>query len=430
MTGRRQLASLTLPDDLPAPARAAIEAYFAQVAGVADVGPLVVAWAPGRVNLIGEHTDYNEGLVLPVAVDRVVALAGRRQKQALVRCYSQHHDTLTMFPCDPEALAQPASEALPLWARYLRGVVAELAAVAGGGLLPGFAAAIAGDVPVGGGMSSSAAFEVATATFCGTLGWPKLSPLETAALCQRAEQQSAGVEVGIMDQATSCLGQPGHAILLDCRSLAYEYIPVDLPNVALVVYDTGVSHSLASSEYNLRRRHCGEAVEQLSQVILQAQPERTMLSLRDVTREDLARYGHTLPNLLLRRARHVVTENARVIQAAESLRAGDSARLGALLYASHASLRDDYEVSSPELDAVVSIAASVPGVLGARMMGAGFGGSALILAAREAQATLAEALMREYPHRTGHAGRLRDCRISGGPEGRIIELDIAAERHI
>ncbi|HEV8193693.1 MAG TPA: galactokinase family protein, partial [Ktedonobacterales bacterium] len=184
MSGRNQLAPLTLPGDLPAPAHAAIETYFASVAGTSAMGPLVVAWAPGRVNLIGEHTDYNEGFVLPVSVDRVVALAGRGQGgQSLVRCYSRHHDTLALFPSDPEALAQPASEALPLWARYLRGVAAELSVMASGGLLPGFAAAIVGDVPVGGGMSSSAAFEVATATFCGALGWPRLSPLETAALC-------------------------------------------------------------------------------------------------------------------------------------------------------------------------------------------------------------------------------------------------------
>ncbi len=424
MIDRDKRTAATLPDDLPLPARAAIEAYLQRVAGATDTRELVVAWAPGRANLIGEHTDYNDGLVLPVAVDRVVALAGKRQERPSVRCYSRHHDTLAMFAADPQALARPADEALPLWARYVRGVVAELAAL-GEGSPPGFAAAIVGDVPVGGGMSSSAAFEVATATLCGALGWPRLPPLETAALCQRAEQRGTGVQVGIMDQAASCLGRPGCAILLDCRSLGYEYIPVNLPNIMLAVYDTGVSHSLGNTEYNLRRQQCGEAVELLREAIQRDEPGRTVQSLRDISEDDLAQFGHVLPGTLLRRARHVVTENARVAEAADALRAGDGERLGAMLYASHASLRDNYQVSSPELDAVVSIAESVPGVLGARMMGAGFGGSALILVARDAYATLAGTLEREYPRHAGHAGTLHECRIAEGPESRRIELDIA-----
>src|SRR5262249_49099403 len=283
MKRHAQRAAYALPNDLPAPARTAVEAYLQRVADASDAGQLVVAWAPGRVNLIGEHTDYNDGLVLPVAIDRVVALAGKRQRRPWIRCYSRHHDSLATFPAEAPALGLPADEALPLWARYVRGVVAELSTVRASGPMPGFAAAIVGDVPVGGGMSSSAALEVATATLCGALGWPRLPPLETAALCQRAEQQSSGVQVGIMDQATSCLGRSGQAILLDCRSLAHEYIPINLPNLTLLVYDTGVSHSLGETEYNLRRRQCAEAVARLRVAVHKVEPERVVESLRDLS---------------------------------------------------------------------------------------------------------------------------------------------------
>src|SRR5258708_5486035 len=229
----------TLPmptPEMPEPARAALAAYRAQLAAPDDARPVVVAWAPGRVNLIGEHTDYNDGFVLPVAVDRVVALAGRATNGGGVRLYSAHHDAYASFAGDREALANDAPGDLPAWARYVRGVLAELAAdLPEAESVPGFDAAIAGDVPLGGGMSSSAALEVAAATFAAALGGPALAPLETARLCQRAERRGVGVECGILDQAAACLGRSGAALLLDCRSLAYEYVPFDLPEVALAV---------------------------------------------------------------------------------------------------------------------------------------------------------------------------------------------------
>ncbi len=408
---------------LPAAAHAAILAFRERLAEQAGAGPLTVAWAPGRVNLIGEHTDYNDGLVLPVAVDRTVALVGRVLPRPYALLYSAHHDSFARFSTTPDALRQPlVRRRVSLWTKYVRGVLTELSLASTASDPPGFAAAIAGNVPVGGGMSSSAALDVAVATFAAALGGPSLPPLDTAALCQRAEQRGAGVRVGILDPAASCLGRAGYALLLDCRTLAYEHIPVRLANIALAVYDTGVPRSLAGTEYNARREECERATALLAGEITRDAPERAVTSLRDVTEADLATYGATLPDTLLRRARHVVTENARVRQAAEALRRGDLAALGRLLYASHASLRDDYAVSCPELDTVVEIARTVPGVAGARMTGAGFGGSALILAHADSLPTLEATLAHEYPRRTRRQGRLHVCQIADGPGHETVDV--------
>ncbi|MGH2486941.1 MAG: galactokinase, partial [Ktedonobacterales bacterium] len=389
-------------DALPPPAQAAVRAYFEQCARPDDHRPITVAWAPGRVNLIGEHTDYNDGWALPVAVDRVVAVAGRPHADRPTALYSLHHDQRRTLPTDDVDVETPISGG-PLWARLARAVTRELAREAGGRgpAIPQFSAVIAGDVPVGGGMGSSAAYEVALATFVADLGGTSFPALATARLCQRAEWAGAGVQVGVLDQAASCLGRAGHALLLDCRSLAYEYIPVRLAGVALVVFDTRVPRSLAGAAYNERRAQCDEAVSLLAGAITRDEPARDIRALRDITLSDLARSGDALPELLLRRARHVVSENARVLEAASALRAGDAEHLGRLLSASHASLREDYAVSCPELYAAAAIAATVPGVLGARMMGAGFGGSVLILARGATRAGLDDALRREYPRRTG-----------------------------
>ena len=417
-------ATTTLPD-MPEPARQALAAYRQQLADPADARPVTVAWASGRVNLIGEHTDYNEGFVLPVAIDRVVALAGRPTAAATTHCYSLHHRQRAYFSSDPAALAASATgpQNLPLWIRYVRGVIAEIVAQPGTTPTPAFDAAIAGDVPVGGGMSSSAALEVAVATFAAALGGPTFPPMTTAHLCQLAEQKSTGAMVGIMDQAASCLGRPGHAMLLDCRSLAYDYIPMHLPDILIAVYDTGVSHSNASSGYNERRHQCEEAVAVLAQAIAAETPDRAIHSLRDITADDLSRYSHLLSDVLLRRARHVVTENARVHRAVAALTAGDTDTLGTLLYASHASLRDDYEVSCAELDAVVEIARDVPGVVGARMMGGGFGGSALILVRNDARSSLESTLALNYPLRTGRTGAMHICQVAGGPHHITLETE-------
>lgn len=412
------------PDILPAPALAALRSWRERLGRTEPLDePVLVAWAPGRVNLIGEHTDYNEGWVLPAAVDRVVALAGKPSPEPFATLYSAHHDGHARFATTVPALLADPRGRLPLWARYVRATLTELAQIGNWQEQRGFVAAIAGDVPVGGGLSSSAALEVACATFALALSKTNMDALEVARLCQRAEWRGAGAHVGIMDQAASCLGREGYAILLDCRSLDYSYVPVDLPDMRLLIFDTGVPHKVSTSGYNERRRQCEEAVALLAAMIADREPDRSVTALRDVTADDLERYGARLPKLLRKRARHVVEENARTLAAVEALRAGDSKRLGALLDQSHESLRDLYQVSCPELDAAVEIARSVSGVYGARMIGAGFGGSALALAQANAVDALESELAKEYPRRTGLQGRALLCRISGGPQWRSILLD-------
>ena len=396
----------------PRVARLASATYRRQF-GVAAETPLMVGWAPGRINLIGEHTDYNEGYVLPAAINRLVALAGRPSDEPFATLYSARHRELARVRLGDTLDDRQDAEATPLWARYVRAVWRQLALAGAAPPSPGFSAALVGNVPLGGGLSSSAALEVATAMFAQALGGAELPPMETARLCQRAEQQGVGVRVGIMDQAAACLGRPQHAILLDCRTLDYSHIPARLADAAWVIFDTRTPHTLAASEYNVRREQGEVAVARLAPALREGASGRQAQALRDVTADDLARHGARLDALLLRRARHVVTENERTLRAADALRAGDAEGFGALLDASHASLRDDYAVSSRELDVAVEVARETPGVLGARMMGAGFGGSILALARRDALRRLKARLAKEYPRRTGGKGALLVCAITG-----------------
>ncbi|MDE3231482.1 MAG: galactokinase, partial [Chloroflexota bacterium] len=301
----------------------------------------------------------------------------------------------------------------PTWARYPLAVWRRLVEAGAAPATPGFRAVIHGDVPLGAGLSSSAALEVATAMFARALGGAPLAPLALARLCQRAEQEGAGAQVGIMDQATACLGRPGRAILLDCRSLTYEYLPARPPGAVWVVFDTGAPHSVAASEYNARRAQCEAAVARLAPALERESPGRRVTALRDVEAGDLERHAALLDATILRRARHVVSEIGRTLLAAAALRVGDVEALGVLLNASHASLRDDYAVSGPQLDAAVEIAQAAPGVLGARMMGAGFGGSIIALVRRESAADLRARLTTEYPRRTGLRGAVIACAITG-----------------
>src|SRR5229473_2532087 len=263
---------------LPQPALSALELFPRHFQSDAPyVGGIGAAWAPGRVNLIGEHTDYNDGFVLPIAVDRVAAFAGRARRDKTVRLWSAHFAEYARIMLDglPVSFDEQRTH-LPGWARYVLGVIAELARE--GVKLAGFDAVVHGDVPVGSGMSSSAAIEVATAQACmlfsrggltiGTEG-TTLTPLEVATLCQRAEHIASGVRSGILDQAASCLGRPGQAILLDCRSLEYRYLPFDAPGLSLLVIDTGVRRELANSAYNERRRQCEEAAQMFHDIIVQ-----------------------------------------------------------------------------------------------------------------------------------------------------------------
>ena len=393
-------------DPLPTVAQRAQEVY-AQVAGT--LVPVAIGWAPGRINLIGEHTDYSEGFVLPAAIDRLVAIAGRAVEGPVASVYSAHHGEWARFRLDgADEAAQP-----PAWARYVQATWLQLTLAGATPPIQGFSAAIIGDVPLGGGLSSSAALEVATAMFARALGGGALEPLAVARLCQQAEQAGAKARVGIMDQAAACLGRPQRAILLDCRSLAVEYIPASLPGLAWVVFDTGTPHSLAASEYNVRRAQCEAAVARLAPALATETPGRVVTALRDVTLADLAAHGALLDETLLRRARHVVTEDERTLRAAEALRRGEAAELGRLMNASHVSLRDDFEVSCPELNVAVEIAQATPGTLGARMMGGGFGGSILALVRRDALEELSARLAADYPARTGRQGQIIVCALDG-----------------
>jgi galactokinase len=419
---------------LPAPALAAVKS-FAEVFHDEIVydGPLGAAWAPGRINLIGEHTDYNDGFVLPLAVDRVVALAGRMRSDKQVRLWSTHFQAYAQFPLQdlPEHFEQRRA-ALPIWARYVLGVMSELQQA--GIAIEGFDAVIDADVPLGGGMSSSAALEVATAHACALFsrGQFTLSPvgstlssLEVAALCQRAEHRACGLKSGILDQAASCLGQAGKAILLDCRSLAYRYLAFEDPTISIIVIDSVVRRELATSAYNERQQQCADATRILRELLLQHEPHSPQIheirALRDITPEQLARYQHKLPEVLRKRASYILAENARVLVVAQLLEQGDLAAVGPLLWLGHAGLRDEYQVSCEELDLLVDIARQVPGVLGGRMMGGGFGGCTVNLVRSEAIGALSRAVAEQYPARTGHQATIALLRAAGGPRYIVVE---------
>jgi galactokinase len=319
--------------------------------------------APGRVNLIGEHTDYNDGFVLPLAIDRLVLVAAGRRDSGRLRLWSLQ----AAEPADLE-LAEVGPGRVEGWAAYPAGVAWALGQA--GIEVGGADLVVDGDVPAGAGLSSSAALECATATALADLHGARMDARELATLARRAENEVVGVPSGAMDQMVSMLGRAGHALFLDTRSLETEQVPLPLAAAGrcLVVIDTRAGHRLVDGAYADRRAACEAAAATLG-----------VPALRDATPTQVEAAAAALGEEGRRRARHVVTENARVLEAVRLLRAGELERLGPLLAASHASLRDDYEVSSPELDTAVE-AAVVAGAVGARMTGAGFGGSALALA--------------------------------------------------
>jgi galactokinase len=328
--------------------------------------PLLVR-APGRVNLIGEHTDYNEGFVLPAAIDKEIVFAVALNGLNSARLFSLDKTEAHELPLG----ATPLRPGATLWANYLLGVVAQLQRR--GVTVPGFDCVFGGNVPMGAGLSSSAAVECGLAFALNELLHLELSRLELARLAQRAEHEFAGVQCGIMDQFASLFGQAGQVVRLDCRSLEHQYFPFDSAAYHLVLCNSGVKHSLASSEYNTRRQECGQGVAVLSQYY------PLVHSLRDATLAQLTQHRAELGEVVYRRCRYVVEENQRVEAASQHLAAGDMAAFGRQMYASHAGLRDDYQVSCPELDLLVELAQGQPAVLGARMMGGGFGGCTINL---------------------------------------------------
>ncbi len=361
-----------------------------------------VSEAPGRVNLIGEHLDYNEGLVLPAAIDRSVLVAYALRDDATVRVYSLDFDEEVSF-----SLSQPiVRDAEHGWSNYVRGVLAVLTAEGNTG--SGLDIAVSGNVPIGAGLSSSAALEVATAGAVRAAWRLDIDDKRLALLCQRAEQEFAGVQCGVMDQLTSALGKEGCALLIDCRTLTREPISLWLEEteLELVIVDSGVARRLAESEYNKRREECAEALRLLRTAIR----DRTIAALRDVTLDDLAKYSHVLSPALLRRARHVVTELQRVVDGVVALRQRDHPMFGELMNQSHASLRDDFQVSTPELDRLQALAKEQRGALGARLTGAGFGGCTVQLVERDELAPFERDVVERYRTETGLPAKVYVCR--------------------
>lgn len=343
--------------------------------------------APGRVNLIGEHTDYNDGFVMPAAIEfsTWVAACGRPDRKLAI--HSENFSESREFQLD-DANPKPQGH----WSDYVRGVAVVLER--SGHRLCGANLLIRGEVPIGSGLSSSAAIEVATAFALLAVSGIALDRTEIAKLGQRAENEFVGMRCGIMDQFIACRAQAGHALMLDCRSLDFRRAPLP-PGVRLVIGNTMVHHELAGGEYNRRRADCEAGVRHLARTL----PHVT--ALRDVTPADLEQHGRDLPETVYRRCRHVIAENARVEQAATALDQGDLERFGRLMADSHASLRDDYEVSCSELDTMVEIASQIPGVYGSRMTGGGFGGCTINLVREECVDEFRRAVARRYQEATG-----------------------------
>ncbi len=357
-------------------------------------GELVRTRAPGRVNLIGEHTDYNDGFVFPMAIEAGLELAGRLRPDRRVRLHAADLGRSVEFSLD----APLAFDQREAWSNYVRGVLWALARE--GVTLRGFDLAFGGDLPSGAGLSSSAALEVGTAVTLQRLFGFELAPVRLAVLCQGAESEFVGMKCGIMDQFVVLMGRRGHALFLDCRSLEFSHVPLTLGEHRIVICHSGVKHSLVASEYNRRRAQCEAGVK----VLAEGKPE--VRALRDVTLADLAARRGDLGEVIYRRCRHQVTENARVLESGEALRAGDLPRFGALMNASHDSLRDDYEVSCPEVDLLVEVARAVPGTLGARITGGGFGGCTVNLVHRSAVERFEAEVLPEYHRRTHLQPRL------------------------
>lgn len=362
--------------------------------------PSRVFRAPGRVNLIGEHTDYNDGFVMPAALDFYTYVAAGARPDHKISVHSVDFDETV--DVELEALAPgPTGH----WSDYPCGVAALL--FARGAIAAGANLVIKGDVPIGAGLSSSAAVEVATAVSLLAIAGTDLGRRDIAAICQRAEHEYAGTKCGIMDQFISCFGRANHALLLDCRSLDFDSLPVP-GGVRIVICNSMVRHELAGGQYNLRREDCEAGVRLLQRHL----PD--ISALRDVTEAQLRRFAAEIPERVYRRCRHVITENARTLEAAAALRHGDLSRFGELMFASHNSLRDDYEVSCPELDVLVQLARSVDGVFGARMTGGGFGGCTVNLVSAEAVGSFQAQLSHQYHTATGMQPAIYVCAASDG----------------
>jgi galactokinase len=352
--------------------------------------------APGRVNLIGEHTDYNDGFVLPAAIDRRIMVAATARTDVEVNIYARNFNQWDRFRIQDDLAKLPGN----LCGNYFRSIVWSLRRH--GIELCGMDAVVSGNIPIGAGLSSSAATEVAVGFTLLKLSETEINLKELALAAQKAENDFVGMRCGIMDQYIACLGQEDHALLIDCRDLSYQNVP--LPSGAsVVIVDSGVHRGLMDMEYNARREDCENAARHFGVSVL-----------RDVGMEALRQRSHELTAVVRRRAQHVISENDRTLAAADALRTQDLSTFGELMTASHASLRDDFEVSCPELDRLVEIALDVTGVYGARLTGAGFGGCMVALVENQAADHLMDTIETRYEAVTGRRAAAYTCRASAG----------------
>ena len=360
----------------------------------------VVVRSPGRVNLIGEHTDYNEGFVLPASVDKAMVFVVSPRKDGLCHFYAA--DLKEEFSVAIGSIEQTRKG----WPNYLLGVVEEMKKM--GFNFPGCDVVFGGDIPMGAGMSSSAAVECGFAFALNRLFDFGISRMDLVKLGQRSENNFVGVNCGIMDQFVNIFGEDGKVLKIDCRSLEYQYIPFERKDLAIVLCETEAKRSLASSEYNVRRQQCETGVRVLQK------HKSEIRSLRDVSLELLNAHREEMQPIILQRCAYVIEENERVLRACEDLHRNDFRSFGEQMYRSHSGLRDGYQVSSPDLDFLVETASSINGVLGARMMGAGFGGCTINLVEQKSVDTFVEEMKERYRQRTGKANNVYVTHIQSG----------------
>ena len=363
-----------------------VEEVRAQFQAKFDTAPDVIVAAPGRVNLIGEHIDYCDGFVLPMAIDRYTVVAAKKtgaDAPGTAEFYSIDMDDTLTVPLDKIAKGERG-----FWGNYVTGVLAGMTEQ--GSEIPPLQAVTRSNVPIGGGLSSSASLEVAIGTMVEAITETSIDPVAKGLVCQKAEHDFVGVPCGIMDQFASVLCQKDHVLLLDCQDQSFQQIPFTNPDIAVLIINSEVKHELSGGEYAQRRSSCEKAIR-----VLEAD------SFRNVTMEQVNARRDSMDPVVFKRAKHVVGEIARTTDAAEALKKDDWDKVGQLMYASHNSLRDDFEVSCQELDILVDLASKTEGVIGSRMTGGGFGGCTVTLVAGDKADAATESICKQYEQMTG-----------------------------